>query len=144
MVHAVTHDAGEIAASIVSFARDAAEKRMIMVRGDVSTPIPLPETKVLAVRAGGDRIILVGRSPDAGCADGTADRLADAIRKRTLLIEAGSALFPIDGPVSAIRPNFHTLILESHHIRADGRPSGSVSRMVIFMDEAACGQRGAS
>ncbi len=137
MLHSTTRDPRRIAVALLDFAKASAETRLIAITGSVSTPIPLKRCDAVTISLDEETIVLIGLGRDAAYEDIDQTRLEDMIASGRAVIRCGSLVFPINGPASASRPNADVLILETEHRRANGRPSGSIGRLVLIVDRAA-------
>lgn len=137
MLHSTTRDPRRIAVALLDFARSSAESRLIAITGSVSTPVPLKRCDAVTVTLDDDTIVLIGMGRDAAYEDVDQDRLQAMIASGRAVVQCGALVFPINGPASASRPNPDVFVLEAEHRRVNGRPSGSIGRLVLIVDRAA-------
>lgn len=137
MEHGRTSYAGRIATSLLEFSRRAAERRLIVVSGSVSTPIELPHSDWLRVSHAGRTVDLIGNGRDAAYAEGDLQpELEDLLSRRGTLVEAERTAFRLDGRISARAPNSDVFVLQCDHVRDNGTRSGAVGRLVLMVDRS--------
>lgn len=137
MEHGRTSYAGRIATSLLEFSRRAAQRRLIVVSGSVSTPIDLPHSDWLRVSHGNRTVDLVGNGRDAAYAEGDLQpELEELLSLRGTVIEAERLVFRLDGRISARAPNSDVFVFQCDHVRDNGARSGAVGRLVIMIDRS--------
>jgi hypothetical protein len=137
MQHGRTSSPERIATSILEFARMAAESRIMTVRGDVSTPVPLASADHLSVVSPLGTIDLIGLGRDAAYAEcDLHEPLTAMLSTMDAAIHADGMVFPLHGTLSVRRPTNDVLIVQCDHVRSDGRRSGAVFRLMLIVDRS--------
>jgi len=121
----------ESASTLSTFASRAAEGRILVVRGSVSTPVRVPVATTIAIVSGEDRLVLVGEGEDIGFGDTTHWEVAHALAAEGALIEAGPVRFPLHGDVTIERIGETTLMIVVAHRRSNGTLSGAIDRLIL-------------
>jgi len=126
----MTSDA-DSAQTLHVFACRAAESRMLVVRGSVSTPVEVPVATTLAIVASGQRLVLVGEGQDLGFNDVSVADVGEALATEGAVIEAGTVRFPLSGDLTIDRIGDGTLMIKIAHRRSNGMRSGAIDRLIL-------------
>lgn len=125
-------DRAEVAVTIVGFARQAAESRILAIRGLDSTSIPSSAT--LSIEVADEVIPLIGGGRDAAYADpDVTPRVEAALATGSATLVVEGQRFPLHDIVEAFRPTKDVLILSAMR---SARP-GPVGRIVLIVDRSA-------